>query len=215
MRATILKEISEAVSAYEEKPRDQWIFDYPAQVALTGTQMWWTSEVNIAFNRLEEGYENALKDYNKKQVSRSKIYLNCHSNKNVLLTFPWRLCWWSQHGWIFFFTNFIHHHVHIGLTRFNGTLQYVGYKCRHFVPPCMLFFARVSRSLVQTNFHWRCSMVVSWNGQVNFLWNGIVRSIIFAWLASVYLVIVEYGNRIISTCYVCSPVFTIVKWMLL
>ena len=68
MRATILKEMSEAVSAYEEKPRDQWIFDYPAQVALTGTQMWWTSEVNIAFNRLEEGYENALKDYNKKQV---------------------------------------------------------------------------------------------------------------------------------------------------
>ena len=38
------------------------------QVALSGTQIWWTTEVNIAFARLEEGYENALKDYYKKQV---------------------------------------------------------------------------------------------------------------------------------------------------
>lgn len=41
----------------------------PVQVALAGTQIWWTTEVNIAFNRLEEGYENALKDYYKKQVA--------------------------------------------------------------------------------------------------------------------------------------------------
>jgi len=33
------------------------------------TQIWWTMEVNIAFLRLEKGYENALKDYYKKQVS--------------------------------------------------------------------------------------------------------------------------------------------------
>lgn len=38
------------------------------QVALTCTQIWWTTEVGIAFARLEEGYENAIKDYNKKQV---------------------------------------------------------------------------------------------------------------------------------------------------
>ena len=36
-----------AVRAYEEKPRDQWLFDYPAQVSLCGTQIWWTSEVAI------------------------------------------------------------------------------------------------------------------------------------------------------------------------
>ena len=40
------------------------------QVALCGTQIWWTTEVNIAFARLEEGYENALKDYNKKQIAQ-------------------------------------------------------------------------------------------------------------------------------------------------
>ena len=69
-RATVRKEMEEAVNGYEEKPRDQWLFDYPAQVALCGTQIWWTTEVNISFARLEEGYKNALKDYFKKQVQQ-------------------------------------------------------------------------------------------------------------------------------------------------
>jgi hypothetical protein len=68
MRASLRHYFSEAVLAYEEKPREQWLFDYPAQVSLCGTQIWWTTEVNIAFSRLEEGYENAIKDYQKKQV---------------------------------------------------------------------------------------------------------------------------------------------------
>ena len=106
MQSTIRHEMTEAVVSYEEKPRDQWIFEPPAQVrdaclfrsirshahdtsedflvgthasislpmfcplkvALAGTQIWWTTEVNLAFARLEEGYENALKDYYKKQV---------------------------------------------------------------------------------------------------------------------------------------------------
>ncbi|XP_040845777.1 dynein heavy chain 17, axonemal isoform X2 [Ochotona curzoniae] len=63
MCATLRHEIPEAVVTYEEKPREQWIFDYPAQI-------WWTTEVGMAFARLEEGYENAIKDYNKKQISQ-------------------------------------------------------------------------------------------------------------------------------------------------
>ncbi|XP_043925657.1 dynein axonemal heavy chain 9 [Protopterus annectens] len=70
MRATVRHEMTEAVIAYEEKPREQWLFDYPAQVALTCTQIWWTTDVGIAFARLEEGYENAMKDYYKKQVGQ-------------------------------------------------------------------------------------------------------------------------------------------------
>eukprot|EP00049_Salpingoeca_infusionum_P001275 m.46981 g.46981 ORF g.46981 m.46981 type:complete len:4526 (+) comp10948_c0_seq2:170-13747(+) len=65
----VLREIlAEAVVGYEEKPRSEWVFDYPAQLSLTGTQIWWATEVTLAFARLEEGFENALKDYNKKQV---------------------------------------------------------------------------------------------------------------------------------------------------
>ncbi|KNC98871.1 dynein beta chain, flagellar outer arm [Spizellomyces punctatus DAOM BR117] len=70
MRRTLRQLLGEAVSAYEEKPREQWIFDYPAQITLAGTQIWWTTEVNVAFSRLEEGYENSLKDYYKKQVNQ-------------------------------------------------------------------------------------------------------------------------------------------------
>ena len=49
------------------------------QVALAGTQIWWTTEVNLAFNRLEEGYENALKDYYKKQVCTSFLEPSTHT----------------------------------------------------------------------------------------------------------------------------------------
>ena len=39
-------------------------------VALTGSQVFWTMEVNSAFARIEEGYENGLKDYYKKAVGQ-------------------------------------------------------------------------------------------------------------------------------------------------
>lgn len=61
----------QAVNTYDDKPREQWVFDFPAQPALCGTQIWWAAEVTVAFAHLEEGYENALKDYQKKQVSSS------------------------------------------------------------------------------------------------------------------------------------------------
>ncbi|RLU18201.1 hypothetical protein DMN91_008557 [Ooceraea biroi] len=70
MRVSIRHYFSEAVVTYEEKPREQWLFDYPAQVSLCGTQIWWTTEVNMAFGRLEEGYDNSIKDYLKKQISQ-------------------------------------------------------------------------------------------------------------------------------------------------
>ena len=113
MVATIRHNFTEAVVTYEEKPREQWIFDPPAQVnkmlvytaandkinffslllnrliwgclimfwlcikvALAGTQIWWTTEVNIAFSRMEEGFETALKDYFKKQVSQLNTLIN-------------------------------------------------------------------------------------------------------------------------------------------
>ena len=45
MRETIRHSMTSAVKQYEVKARDQWLFDYPAQVSLCGTQIWWTSEV--------------------------------------------------------------------------------------------------------------------------------------------------------------------------
>ncbi|VEL08808.1 unnamed protein product [Protopolystoma xenopodis] len=76
MRATMRHYLAEAVGSYEEKARDQWLFDFPAQVALAGSQIGWTVEVNLNFARLEEGYENALKEYNKKQIGQLNLLIN-------------------------------------------------------------------------------------------------------------------------------------------
>uniref|UniRef100_A0AC11AZA8 Dynein axonemal heavy chain 11 n=1 Tax=Ovis aries TaxID=9940 RepID=A0AC11AZA8_SHEEP len=70
MQDTVRHSITEAVAVYEDRPRELWIFDFPAQVALTSSQIWWTTDVGIAFSRLEEGYETALKDFHKKQISQ-------------------------------------------------------------------------------------------------------------------------------------------------
>ena len=70
MRNTIRSEFERSMTTYEEANRDQWLFDYPAQVALAGTQIFWSLEVSNAFSKLEEGYENALKDYYKKQINQ-------------------------------------------------------------------------------------------------------------------------------------------------
>ena len=72
-----------SMKTYQNTPREEWLQLYPAQatlktrllsysaqVALAGTQIFWTLEVNNAFHRLEEGYENALKDYYKKQIGQ-------------------------------------------------------------------------------------------------------------------------------------------------
>lgn len=70
MRTTLQDLFKKAVIAYESKPREIWIFDWPAQPALCTTQIWWTTETNVAFTKLEEGYENSLRDYQKKQISQ-------------------------------------------------------------------------------------------------------------------------------------------------
>ncbi|XP_074102149.1 dynein beta chain, ciliary [Cotesia typhae] len=70
MQKTVRYHFNQAVRSYDDKPREQWILDYPAQPALCGTQIWWTAEVNMAFARLEEGFESALKDYQKKQINQ-------------------------------------------------------------------------------------------------------------------------------------------------
>uniref|UniRef100_A0A4W5LEK0 Uncharacterized protein n=1 Tax=Hucho hucho TaxID=62062 RepID=A0A4W5LEK0_9TELE len=48
--------------------RIQWVLDCQGQVALTGSQVWWSNDVWMVFQRLEDRFESALKDYNMKQA---------------------------------------------------------------------------------------------------------------------------------------------------
>lgn len=71
MRSSLRNLLQDAVSIYEEKAKDAWIWDFPAQVTLTASQIAWNAEVTAAFHRLEEGYENSMKDLHRKQVRQS------------------------------------------------------------------------------------------------------------------------------------------------
>uniref|UniRef100_A0A3P9GZT6 Dynein, axonemal, heavy chain 11 n=1 Tax=Oryzias latipes TaxID=8090 RepID=A0A3P9GZT6_ORYLA len=67
MKKSVRDQLFNAVSVYEDRQREQWILDFPAQVALTGSQIWWSNDMELVFRKLEEGFSFALKDYNKKQ----------------------------------------------------------------------------------------------------------------------------------------------------
>eukprot|EP00698_Gefionella_okellyi_P007644 TRINITY_DN186_c0_g1_i3.p1 TRINITY_DN186_c0_g1~~TRINITY_DN186_c0_g1_i3.p1 ORF type:complete len:1316 (+),score=388.60 TRINITY_DN186_c0_g1_i3:1699-5646(+) len=70
MRSTLRHVLGEAVNGFLETNKSDWVRQYPAQVALVAGQCWWSTEVNQAFELLEDGNENALKDYSKKQEAR-------------------------------------------------------------------------------------------------------------------------------------------------
>ena len=45
MKKSMKLRTQEAIHVYEDKARDDWIFDWPAQPALTATRVYWTTEV--------------------------------------------------------------------------------------------------------------------------------------------------------------------------
>ncbi|KAI2655454.1 Dynein axonemal heavy chain 11 [Labeo rohita] len=76
MREEMRRHIAEAVVAYEERSREHWVLELPAQVVLTASQIWWSADMNLAFERLAEGFETALRDYNKKQIAQLNSLIN-------------------------------------------------------------------------------------------------------------------------------------------
>ena len=53
----------ESIDGFAELPRETWLGNFTSQHCLTGNQVWWTSEVYTAYDRLEQGNENAMKEY--------------------------------------------------------------------------------------------------------------------------------------------------------
>lgn len=48
-----------------DKPREDWVEGYPAQIALLTTQVVWTEDVARSFDELSGGAESAMKDCHK------------------------------------------------------------------------------------------------------------------------------------------------------
>ncbi|XP_059610821.1 dynein beta chain, ciliary-like [Phlebotomus argentipes] len=76
MRRTLRHVLGQAVAAYRDKPRHEWLHDWPAQPALCASQIWWAAKVERAFRWLEEGNENAMKNYQERQKKQLSELIN-------------------------------------------------------------------------------------------------------------------------------------------
>ncbi|CAK4109520.1 unnamed protein product [Aphanomyces euteiches] len=67
MKYCIKKEMHDSIETAAnwdvEKPRHLWLFDYPAQVVLNSTQIYWTEETEMALEEFENGQEDSVKRY--------------------------------------------------------------------------------------------------------------------------------------------------------
>lgn len=78
MRQTLNQLFVKSIDAYEEKARENWLFDWPAQVALCTTQIYWSIEINEIFRKIDEGHEakNSFQDYQRKQIAQLNALIN-------------------------------------------------------------------------------------------------------------------------------------------
>merc|ERR1711871_46007 len=70
MQETLMSQLNDAletaVNWEVDKPRHLWLFDWPAQIVLTGTSICWTEETQASLEEFEGGQEDAVKKYRDK-----------------------------------------------------------------------------------------------------------------------------------------------------
>ena len=70
MREELRLVLKESLEAYSAKPRDEWLFDWPSQIILVVSQIFWVQEVEKAFQDMQSGKKDAMKRYNDFQVQQ-------------------------------------------------------------------------------------------------------------------------------------------------
>ena len=63
LREVLVRAIADAGAWDVDRPREEWIFHVPAQIALVTSQIIWTEEVESSLEELESGAEDAVKKY--------------------------------------------------------------------------------------------------------------------------------------------------------
>eukprot|EP01038_Epipyxis_sp_PR26KG_P005405 gene5405-7492_t len=71
LRGVLNNSMTDATAWDLDKPREDWVFTVPAQIALVTSQVIWTEEVESALEELESGQEDALKKYN--EICNSRL----------------------------------------------------------------------------------------------------------------------------------------------
>ena len=68
----ILSDAIEKAASWEiDTPRHEWLFNYPAQLCITGTQIYWTDETQLALEEYEGGQDDAVKRH--LQICNSRL----------------------------------------------------------------------------------------------------------------------------------------------
>jgi hypothetical protein len=61
MREALSREFKAGILAYDDRPRGTWALDNCAQIAALVSRLFFTQEVLAAFERMEDGDEDAMK----------------------------------------------------------------------------------------------------------------------------------------------------------
>eukprot|EP00960_Hanusia_phi_P039486 753915-Hanusia_phi.AAC.17 len=65
----------EAVGVYEEKPKTEFVFDWCAMIAGTCSRIAYREEVDFTFEQMEEGNEQAMREYSSKQIEQLTAFV--------------------------------------------------------------------------------------------------------------------------------------------
>ncbi|XP_039966059.1 dynein beta chain, ciliary [Bactrocera tryoni] len=76
MRSTLHELFRRALHAQVNRSRESWLHEWPAQVALCCSQIAWAADVNRAFAWIDEGYEAAMKELHKRQMTQLNSLIN-------------------------------------------------------------------------------------------------------------------------------------------
>ncbi|RNF12557.1 dynein heavy chain 9, axonemal isoform 2 [Trypanosoma rangeli] len=90
MKKAVRKHIKEANTSYIEKPRNEWIYQYPCQAIIVASRIWFTTEVHQAFIQIEEGNDLGMKDCLKNQKNQldsliKEVLIDRTSNERKML----------------------------------------------------------------------------------------------------------------------------------